>query len=140
MSEGVYRHNGSLLKVTKLLSEFRKDAWHVQLSLSEYSVNDVASVLKRFFRNLSECLFTAELHLYFCNVVQYNNLEDKKIIHYRSLLERLPIINYVTVRKLLNHLYYIQLQSDKNLMSAKNLAAVWGPTLMHLEVHFNNYF
>lgn len=140
MLEGVYRHNGSILKVTTLLSEFKKGAWAVQLSISEYSVNDVASVLERFFCNLSESLFTVELHLHFSKVTRYNNSENEKIINYRSLLERLPIINYVTVRKLLNHLYHVQLQSDTNLMSAQNLAAVWGPTLMHLEVHFNNYF
>lgn len=53
---------------------------------------------------------------------------------YRSILEQLEPINYVTVRKLIGHLYYVQLECEKNLMTAENLAAIWGPTLMHGEV------
>lgn len=138
MSEGVYRRSGSCFNATKLLSAFRKDAWAVQLSNQDYSVYDVASVLKRFFRDLPESVLTTELHTHFCNAAKCNCIEDEKVILYRSLLERLPAINYVTVRTLLSHLYYIQLQSDKNLMTVQNLAAIWGPTLMHIEVCLNN--
>lgn len=134
LSEGVYRRSGSCANATRLLSAFRKDAWAVQLSQQDYSVFDVASVLKRFFRDLPESVFTTELHTLLCNAVKCNCPEDEKVILYRSLLERLPAINYVTVRLLLSHLYYIQLQSDKNLMTVQNLASIWGPTLMHAEV------
>lgn len=134
MSEGVYRRSGSCSNATKLLSAFRKDAWAVQLSYQEYSVYDVASVLKRFFRDLPESVLTSELHTRLCNATKCNCSEDEKIILYRTILERLPAINYVTVRKLLSHLYYIQLQSDKNLMTVLNLASIWGPTLMHVDV------
>ncbi|XP_050548624.1 arf-GAP with Rho-GAP domain, ANK repeat and PH domain-containing protein 2 [Daktulosphaira vitifoliae] len=133
LSEGVYRRSGSCSNATKLLSEFRKDAWAVQLSHQEYSEYDVASVLKRFFRDLPEPLLTTELHTHFCNAVRLNCEESEKVILYRSLLERLAPINYVTTRKLMGHLYYIQQQSDKNLMTVQNLASIWGPTLMHLE-------
>lgn len=134
MSEGVYRRSGSCSNATKLLSAFRKDAWAVQLSYQEYSVYDVASVLKRFFRDLPESVLTSELHTLLCNATKCNCSEDEKVILYRTILERLPAINYVTVRKLLSHLYYIQLQSDKNLMTVLNLASIWGPTLMHVDV------
>ncbi|XP_026806441.1 arf-GAP with Rho-GAP domain, ANK repeat and PH domain-containing protein 2 [Rhopalosiphum maidis] len=133
LTEGVYRRSGSCSNTTKLLSAFRKDAWAVQFSQQDYSVYDVASVLKRFFRDLPEPVLTTELHTHFCNAVKCNCSEDEKVILYRSLLERLPAINYVTVRKLLSHLYYIQLQNEKNLMTVQNLASIWGPTLMHIE-------
>ncbi|XP_050440642.1 arf-GAP with Rho-GAP domain, ANK repeat and PH domain-containing protein 2 [Adelges cooleyi] len=133
LSEGVYRRSGSCSNATKLLSEFRKNAWTVQLSHQDYSEYDVASVLKRFFRDLPEPLLTTEFHTHFCNAAKLNCSEDEKIILYRSLLERLSPINYVTVRKLMGHLYYIQQQSDKNLMTVQNLASIWGPTLMHIE-------
>lgn len=135
--EGVYRRSGSCSNVTKLLSAFRKDAWAVQLSNQDYSVYDVTNVLKRFFRDLPESVFTTELHTHLCNATKCDCLEEEKVILYQSLLERLPAINFVTVRTLLNHLYYIQLCSDKNLMTVQNLAAVWGPTLMHVEVCLN---
>ncbi|XP_015364113.1 PREDICTED: arf-GAP with Rho-GAP domain, ANK repeat and PH domain-containing protein 2 [Diuraphis noxia] len=133
LTEGVYRRSGSCSNTTKLLSLFRKDAWAVQFSQQDYSVYDVASVLKRFFRDLPEPLLTTELHTHLCNAVKCNCSEDEKVILYRSLLERLPAINYVTLRKLLSHLYYIQLQNEKNLMTVQNLASIWGPTLMHIE-------
>jgi len=98
----------------------------------------VASVLKRFFRDLPEPVLTTELHTHLCNAVKCNCSEDEKVILYRSLLERLPAINYMTVRKLLSHLYYIQLQNDRNLMTVQNLASIWGPTLMHIEVYCLN--
>lgn len=67
MSEGIYRRSGSNSSITKLLSAFRQDSWSVQLSRQEYTEYDVASVLKRFFRDLPEPLFTVQLHKLFCN-------------------------------------------------------------------------
>lgn len=67
MSEGIYRRSGSNSSVTKLLSLFRQDSWSVQLSRQEYTEYDVANVLKRFFRDLPEPLFTTQLHKHLCN-------------------------------------------------------------------------
>lgn len=65
--------------------------------------------------------------------------EEDKLSLYRNILEQLKPINYVTVRKLIGHLYAIHLQRQKNLMSVENLAAIWGPTLMHVEVNNNTF-
>lgn len=67
MSEGIYRRSGSNLNVTKLLTAFQTDAWAVQIAKNEYSEHDVASVLKRFFRDLREPLLTSQLHKVLCN-------------------------------------------------------------------------
>ncbi|XKL63586.1 hypothetical protein PGB90_005950 [Kerria lacca] len=133
MSEGIYRRSGSNSSITKLLSAFRQDSWSVQLSRQEYTEYDVASVLKRFFRDLPEPLFTVQLHKLFCNAPAIECSEEDKLSLYRNILEQLKPINYVTVRKLIGHLYAIHLQRQKNLMSVENLAAIWGPTLMHVE-------
>ena len=53
---------------------------------------------------------------------------------YRNYLDKLPQINYVTLRRLIGHLYFIHGQSEKNRMPVENLAAIWAPTLMHVEV------
>lgn len=55
MTEGIYRRAGSGTAVTELLMQFRKDAWAVQLT-DKYSEHDVATALKRFFRDLPEPL------------------------------------------------------------------------------------
>jgi hypothetical protein len=57
-----------------------------------------------------------------------------KTVPYRRVLEQLPPINYLTTRKLIGHLHFIHEQHEKNLMPVENLAAIWGPTLMHVEV------
>ncbi|KAK7590403.1 hypothetical protein V9T40_002016 [Parthenolecanium corni] len=138
MSEGIYRRSGSNSSVTKLLSAFRQDSWSVQLSRQDYTEYDVASVLKRFFRDLPEPLFTLQLHKHFCNAPAIDCSEDDKLSLYRSILEQLKPINYVTVRKLIGHLYSIQQQEEKNLMTVENLASIWGPTLMHSETNESN--
>jgi hypothetical protein len=56
------------------------------------------------------------------------------MVPYRRVLEQLPPINYLTTRKLIGHLHFIHEQHEKNLMPVENLAAIWGPTLMHIEV------
>lgn len=56
------------------------------------------------------------------------------MVPYRRVLEQLPPINYLTTRKVIGHLHFIHEQHEKNLMPVENLAAIWGPTLMHIEV------
>lgn len=56
---------------------------------------------------------------------------------FKAALDQLPTVSYNTARKLLNHLHFISNQSGKNLMTVQNLAAIWGPTLMHYEVGTN---
>nr|CAD7256464.1 unnamed protein product [Timema shepardi] len=135
MSEGIYRRSGTNSAVTRLLTLFRQDAWAVQLSKSEYSEYDVGSVLKRFFRDLPEPLFTTELHAQLCEIAdgKFGKTHQDLLAQYRRALEQLPPINFVTARKLIGHLYFIHEQHEKNLMPVDNLAAIWGPTLMHLE-------
>ena len=53
MTEGIYRLAGVNTKINRLLSEFRSNAWAVQISREEYSEHDVANVLKRFIRQLN---------------------------------------------------------------------------------------
>lgn len=53
---------------------------------------------------------------------------------YRAVFDQFPTVSYQTARRLFGHLYFITTQSGKNRMTTDNLAAVWGPTLMHYEV------
>ncbi|KAJ9579856.1 hypothetical protein L9F63_004458, partial [Diploptera punctata] len=132
MSEGIYRRSGANSNVTKLLTLFRQDAWSVQLTRQDYTEYDVSSVLKRFLRDLPEPLLTTELHSQLCEITAGISGSDR-VRHYQNVLEQLPRINYNTTRKLMGHLHFIHQQHEKNLMPVENLAAIWGPTLMHVE-------
>lgn len=59
MSEGIYRKNGVLSRVTTLLEQFRSDARSQCLREGVNFVDDVSSTLKRFFRELEDGLFTS---------------------------------------------------------------------------------
>ncbi|KAJ1523578.1 hypothetical protein ONE63_001425 [Megalurothrips usitatus] len=132
LSEGIYRRSGANSSVTKLLTMFRQDAWAVQLTRQEFSEYDVASVLKRFFRDLPEPLLTSKLHPSLCETSCEQD-ENKRLEKYSSLLAELPPVNAITLRCLLAHLHFIHEESKDNLMPVDNLAAIWGPTLMHVE-------
>ncbi|XP_046390911.1 uncharacterized protein LOC124159260 [Ischnura elegans] len=132
MSEGIYRRSGSNSTVTRLLTEFQRNAWEVQLTRRDYTEYDVAAVLKRFFRDLPEPLLTPTLHDDFCKIAESEDKEEKVKL-YRILLEKLPLVNHLTLRRLLSHLNYVHSQQERNLMPVENLAAIWGPTLMHVE-------
>lgn len=60
--------------------------------------------------------------------------ESKRLEKYLAILSELPLVNAVTLRRLLSHLHFIHEESEHNLMPVENLAAIWGPTLMHVEV------
>lgn len=68
MTEGIYRRPGTSSSVADLLTKFRKDAFAVQLTKDQYSENEVATALKRFFRDLPEPLLGSNQRQYFHEV------------------------------------------------------------------------
>lgn len=68
MSEGIYRRPGTGTSVSEVLTKFRKDAWAVQLTNDKFSDHDVATALKRFFRDLPEPLLGSGQRQYFHQV------------------------------------------------------------------------
>ena len=97
MTEGIYRLAGGNTKINRLLTAFRSNAWAVQISREEYSEHDVANVLKRFIRQLSEPLITEQLKEGFLQAAAIQG-EEKRLDTYRSLLNKLPDVNYKTLR------------------------------------------
>jgi hypothetical protein len=137
MSEGIYRKAGSSSNIQKLTAALRKDAFDVQITRFEYNEHDVSSALKRFLRELPEPLM-GKLAVSFLSVSQMKSINDK-IQSYRELLQRLPTVEYQTLKKLLGHLHFIQAQREINKMKAENLALVFGPTLMQPNSNENHY-
>ncbi|KOC67459.1 Arf-GAP with Rho-GAP domain, ANK repeat and PH domain-containing protein 2 [Habropoda laboriosa] len=130
MSEGIYRQNGSNSAVVKLLEAFRHDAWATQITRSAYTEHDVATVLRRFLRDLPNPLFPPNIHDRLCFTSENVN-ENERVLAYRKLLSTLTSIPAATIRRILAHLHCLSQQSSKNLMTCENLSAIWGPTLMH---------
>lgn len=60
--EGIYRKNGAKSRIKLLMDEFRRDARNVKLRIGDHFIEDVTDVLKRFFREVDDPIFMADLH------------------------------------------------------------------------------
>lgn len=60
--EGIYRKNGAKSRIKLLMEEFRRDARNVKLRMGDNFIEDVTDVLKRFFREIDDPVFMADLH------------------------------------------------------------------------------
>ncbi|GAA5878041.1 hypothetical protein JCM8547_005603 [Rhodosporidiobolus lusitaniae] len=141
-SMGIYRLSGTTSRVQRLKAALDRDVEGTDL-LSEENltdINDIAAVLKLWFRELPEPLLTWELYHQFIDVAK---IENDRLRHIR-LHERvndLPDPNYATLKFLMGHLDKIQSREHQNQMSITNLAIVFGPNLLgpppaHLAAHY----
>uniref|UniRef100_A0A182K8D2 Rho-GAP domain-containing protein n=1 Tax=Anopheles christyi TaxID=43041 RepID=A0A182K8D2_9DIPT len=131
MSEGIYRKSGSQTAVVRILQLFNEDAFNVQLTRNDYNEYDVAGALKKFIRELPGSFFGS----YAASFVAIGSLsgtdeQQLKIESYRQLLQRLPRIEYCTLKKLLGHLAFIASLEQHNRMGVPNLAMIWGSVLL----------
>ncbi|KAJ3524199.1 hypothetical protein NM688_g8603 [Phlebia brevispora] len=130
--EGIYRKTGGsgLSKMITQLFE-RGDYGAIDL-LDTDRFNDicsVTSVLKTYFRSLPDPLLTFDLHDKFIAAATIKEPEAKgKAL--AELVTELPREHYHTTRALMLHLHRVCEKSDVNLMHARNLGVVFGPTLM----------
>ncbi|KAL6630167.1 RhoGAP-domain-containing protein [Neocallimastix californiae] len=127
---GIYRLSGSNSSVQKLRTLFDRDA--SQVTLTDENVQDtlinVTGVLKLYFRELPDSLFTQELYSEF---IEASKIEDerRRLVEIHELVNRLPDPNYLTLRYLIAHLDRIQANQKVNKMGISNLSIIWGPTL-----------
>ncbi|KAJ7606133.1 Rho GTPase activation protein [Mycena polygramma] len=129
-SQGIYRLSGTMTKVANLRQRLDKDLDSVDLDSPEWSsdINNVASVMKMWLRELPDSLLTNDLQQGFIDAAK---IENDRLRHIR-LHERvndLPDANYATLKYFLGHLNRINQHASENSMSVQNLAIVFGPTL-----------
>ncbi|XP_059930844.1 rho GTPase-activating protein 23-like, partial [Gadus macrocephalus] len=92
-------------------------------------LNVVSSLLKSFFRKLPEPVFTDDKYNDFIDANRLDtNSERLKTMN--KLIRDLPDYYYHTLKFLIGHLKTVADHSDKNKMEPRNLALVFGPTLV----------
>ncbi|BES96314.1 RhoGAP [Nesidiocoris tenuis] len=128
---GIYRVPGNTAAITSLKEAVNKGLKDALLDQDQRwsDVNVISSLLKLFFRKLPDCLLTTELYPSF---IKADKIEDsqQRIICIRNLVHELPDHHHHTLRHLMMHLKLVVEHSDVNKMEARNLAIVFGPTLV----------
>uniref|UniRef100_A0A803VTF4 ArfGAP with RhoGAP domain, ankyrin repeat and PH domain 3 n=1 Tax=Ficedula albicollis TaxID=59894 RepID=A0A803VTF4_FICAL len=130
--EGIYRKNGAKSRIKVLMEEFRRDARNVKLRISDNFIEDVTDVLKRFFRELEDPIFTLELHPQWKEAAEISS-KAQRLERYKELIHRLPRLNHKTLAALIGHLYRVQKCADLNQMSTKNLSLLFAPSLFQTD-------
>ncbi|XP_035766845.1 rho GTPase-activating protein 23 isoform X2 [Neolamprologus brichardi] len=126
---GIYRVPGNNAMVSLLQEQLNKG---VDINPAEekwQDLNVVSSLLKSFFRKLPEPLFTNDKYNDFIDANRMENASDR-LKTMKKLIRDLPDHYYHTLKFLVGHLKTVADNSDKNKMEPRNLALVFGPTLV----------
>uniref|UniRef100_A0A8C7K8V5 ArfGAP with RhoGAP domain, ankyrin repeat and PH domain 3 n=1 Tax=Oncorhynchus kisutch TaxID=8019 RepID=A0A8C7K8V5_ONCKI len=126
--EGIYRKNGATSRIKLLMEEFRNDARNVKLRIGDNFIEDVTDVLKRFFREIDDPIFMADLHQLWKEADKNQRLD-----RYKEIIRSLPRVNRTTLAALISHLYRVQKCADLNQMCTKNLSLLFAPSLFQTD-------
>ncbi|XP_038142613.1 arf-GAP with Rho-GAP domain, ANK repeat and PH domain-containing protein 3 [Cyprinodon tularosa] len=130
--EGIYRKNGAKSRIRLLMDEFRKDARNVKLRIGDHFIEDVTDVLKRFFREIDDPIFMAELHPVWQEAAKIPQ-KRSRLDRYKEIIRSLPRVNRTTLAALISHLYRVQKCADLNQMCTKNLSLLFAPSLFQTD-------
>ncbi|KAJ8364489.1 hypothetical protein SKAU_G00133200 [Synaphobranchus kaupii] len=126
---GIYRVPGNNAVVSSLQDQLNKG---VDINPTEekwQDLNVISSLLKSFFRKLPEPLFTDDKYSDFIDANRMEATRDR-LKTMKKLIHDLPDHYYHTLKFLVGHLKTVADHAEKNKMEPRNLALVFGPTLV----------
>ncbi|XP_046651469.1 rho GTPase-activating protein 21-like isoform X6 [Daphnia pulicaria] len=129
-SVGVYRVPGNSVAVNALSDSLNRGFDGLNQSDPRWNdVNVISSLMKSFFRKLPDPLVTSELY---GALIEASKTEPEQVRFnsIKRLVDELPEPHYSTLRYLVGHLSRVAGKSHVNKMEARNLAIVFGPTLI----------
>ncbi|XP_019900847.3 rho GTPase-activating protein 21 isoform X3 [Esox lucius] len=128
---GIYRVPGNNAAISNMQEELNNKGMNdIDIQDDKWrDLNVISSLLKSFFRKLPEPLFTNEKYADF---IEANRTEDpvERLKLLKRMLHELPDHHYETIKFLSAHLKTVADNSEKNKMEPRNLAIVFGPTLV----------
>ena len=128
---GVYRIPGNTANITALTELVNKGFDETTLADHRWEdVNVVSSLLKAFLRQLPEPLIPDEVYPAFISADKKRG--EVRLRELKEQLNNLPIHNYHTMRHLMRHLHRISENCSVNLMDPKNIAIVFGPSVVRM--------
>ncbi|XP_075969245.1 rho GTPase-activating protein 23-like isoform X2 [Anticarsia gemmatalis] len=123
---GVYRVPGNAAGVAALAAALDRGEPPPANDARWADVHVASSLLKAYLRRLPDPLLTAELYPAFIAA----DRSPERARELRRLVHALPEAHYETLKYLIQHLRRVVAHSAFNKMEARNLAIVFGPTLV----------
>jgi hypothetical protein len=132
--KGTFRVNGSNKRMGDLQAEFERTPRYgksLDWKRENYTTHDVASVFRRYLTKMPEPVIPYDMYHEFRDALSkqpYN--EDEVIATYKRLIAALPRANQYLLLYVLDLLSVFARKSDKNLMTASNLAVIFRPGII----------
>ncbi|XP_076025122.1 rho GTPase-activating protein 7 isoform X2 [Genypterus blacodes] len=126
---GLFRKSGVKSRIQFLRDLVESDPDGV--SFEGQSAFDVADLVKQYFRDLPEPLFTGRLCDSFLHIYQYFP-KDQQLVAAQAAILLLPDENRAALRTLLFFLRDVVACVDENQMTPTNIAVCLAPSLFHL--------
>ncbi|KAM6984023.1 rho GTPase-activating protein 7 isoform 2-T2 [Tautogolabrus adspersus] len=126
---GLFRKSGVKSRIQNLRELVESDPDGV--SYDGQSAYDVADMVKQYFRDLPEPIFTCKLCESFLHIYQYFP-KDQQLVAAQAAMLLLPGENREALRTLLFFLRDVVSCVDENQMTPTNLAVCLAPSLFHL--------
>ncbi|CAH0406643.1 unnamed protein product [Chilo suppressalis] len=123
---GVYRVPGNAAGVAALAAALDRGEPPPAGDARWADVHVASSLLKAYLRRLPDPLLTADLYPAFIAA----DRSTERARELRRLVHALPEAHYETLKYLVQHLRRVVAHSSHNKMEARNLAIVFGPTLV----------
>jgi len=123
--EGILRMCGSSTEVDTLKEEIEAG----KIEFTRRDPHAVATLLKRFFRDLPEPLISQEINSGASAVLGFGFSEDAVLEEIKTILHSLPPENLRLFQYLISFLIKVSEHSGKNKMNMENLIRVVGPNL-----------
>ena len=122
--EGIYRLSGTASHINTLKSQFDHNASQIDFrnpAAFMHDVNSVATLLKQFFRDLPDPLFTRVGYNSFIEAARIEDGNQRRDALHQNIND-LPDPNYATLRALVLHLHRVMMNEERNRMGSSNLA------------------
>lgn len=122
--EGIYRMSGTASHVNTLRDAFNQHAPNLDFRNPAnfyHDVNSVATLLKQFFRDLPDPLFTNQAYSAFIDAARIEDEGARRDALHQNIND-LPDPNYATLRALVLHLHRVMQNESRNRMGNSNLA------------------
>ncbi|XP_035799842.2 rho GTPase-activating protein 7 isoform X2 [Amphiprion ocellaris] len=126
---GLFRKSGVKSRIQYLREMVESDPDGV--SYDGQSAFDVADMVKQYFRDLPEPIFTSKLSESFLHIYQYFP-KDQQLVAAQAAILLLPDENREALRTLLFFLRDVVSCVDENQMTPTNIAVCLAPSLFHL--------